>query len=49
MQVPPVEIEEVEVVLHRVQRFDPVWYLGARTLSECLSLQLNELPDGKFS
>ncbi len=47
MQVPPVELEEVEVVLHRIQRFDPVG-IGARNLSECLLLQLNELPERKF-
>jgi len=36
--------EEVATVLHQVQRFDPVGS-GARSLSECLSLQLNTLSD----
>ncbi len=34
-----VNIREVEIVLHRIQQFDPVG-IGARDLSECLSLQL---------
>lgn len=33
---------EVEAVLHRIQRFDPVG-IGARDLKECLLLQLSEL------
>ncbi len=37
-----VDEDEVEAVLHRVQRFDPIG-IGARNLSECLLLQLNEL------
>lgn len=36
--------EEVVTVLHQVQRFDPVG-TGARSLGECLSLQLGTLPD----
>jgi RNA polymerase sigma-54 factor len=36
---------EVTTVLHQVQRFDPVG-VGARTLGECLRLQLEPLPDG---
>lgn len=36
--------EEVATVLHQVQRFDPVGS-GARSLSECLSLQLSTLSD----
>lgn len=36
---------ELEAVLHRVQRFDPVG-VAARTLAECLSVQLGQLRDG---
>ena len=35
---------EILTVLHQVQRFDPVG-VGARTLDECLLLQLALLPD----
>ena len=35
----PPEPDEVEAMLHRIQRFDPVG-CGARSLSECLLLQL---------
>jgi RNA polymerase sigma-54 factor len=38
-----VDIREVEVVLMRVQQFDPSG-VGARDLRECLLLQLKELP-----
>jgi len=43
---PDLEVPESEVlmVLHQVQRFDPVG-VGARTLAECLCLQLETLPD----
>ncbi len=34
-----IELDEVEAVLHRIQRFDPVG-IGARDLRECLLLQL---------
>ena len=34
-----IDIDEVEAVLHRIQRFDPVG-IAARTLKECLLLQL---------
>ncbi len=34
--------DEIEAVLHRVQRFDPVG-VAARNLSECLQIQLGEL------
>lgn len=34
---------EVATVLHQIQRFDPVG-VGARTLGECLQLQLDTLP-----
>jgi RNA polymerase sigma-54 factor len=36
--------EEILTVLHQVQRFDPVG-VGARTLGECLRLQISTLPD----
>jgi RNA polymerase sigma-54 factor len=36
------ELEEIEAVLHQVQNFDPIG-VGARNLSECLLLQLNNL------
>jgi len=36
--------DEITTVLHQVQRFDPVG-VGARTLGECLRLQLSILPD----
>ncbi|MEE9353999.1 MAG: RNA polymerase factor sigma-54 [Methylococcaceae bacterium] len=39
-----IEIDEVEAVLHRVQRFDPVG-VGARNLRECLLLQLELFED----
>ncbi len=35
-----VEPDEIETVLHRIQRFDPLG-VGARTLSECLLVQLS--------
>jgi len=38
------ELDEVETVLHRIQNFDPVG-AGSRTLKECLSVQLNQLPE----
>jgi RNA polymerase sigma-54 factor len=38
-----VELDEVETVLHRVQQFDPPG-VGARDLSECLKIQLRQLP-----
>jgi len=39
----PVKIEQVEAVLHQIQRFEPVG-VAARDLQECLLLQLEELP-----
>lgn len=36
--------DEIVVVLHQLQRFDPVG-IGARTLGECLCLQLSVLSD----
>jgi len=38
-----VEFDEVEAVLHRVQRFDPPG-VAARDVAECLLLQLDQLP-----
>lgn len=34
------ELDEIEAVLHRIQRFDPLG-VGARSLSECLLIQLS--------
>ena len=39
-----VELDEIEMVLHRIQQFEPTG-VGARNLSECLQLQLQQLPD----
>ena len=36
-------LDEITAVLHRFQRFDPIG-VGARTLSECLLVQLSEKP-----
>jgi RNA polymerase sigma-54 factor len=36
------EIDEIEAVLHRIQRFDPLG-VAARNLSECLAVQLSAL------
>src|SRR5690606_13363651 len=36
--------DELEAVLHRIQRFDPIG-VGARCLSECLCVQLSALDD----
>ena len=38
-----VEQDEVEAVLHLIQRFDPVG-AGSRSLAECLGVQLAQLP-----
>ncbi|MFC5693957.1 RNA polymerase factor sigma-54 [Pseudomonas sp. GCM10022186] len=38
-----IELDEVEVVLHRIQQFEPAG-VGARDLRECLVLQLRQLP-----
>jgi len=37
------ELDEIEAVLHRIQSFDPTG-VGARSLQECLLLQLRQLP-----
>jgi RNA polymerase sigma-54 factor len=40
-----IEIDEIQAVLHRIQRFDPLG-VGARDLRECLLLQLEQFsPD----
>ncbi len=39
----PLPLEEVEAVLHQIQNFDPPG-VGARDLSECLAIQLRQLP-----
>lgn len=39
-----VNVDQVEAVRHRVQRFDPVG-VASRTLSECLDVQLESLDD----
>ena len=41
----PVEIDEIEAVLHQIQNFDPLG-VGARDLAECLRLQMRTLPSG---
>ncbi len=38
-----IEADEVEAVLHLIQHLDPVG-VAARDLSECLTIQLNQLP-----
>ncbi len=38
------ELEEVEAVLHLIQHLDPLG-IAARDLGECLSIQLDSLPD----
>ncbi|MBB3104691.1 RNA polymerase sigma-54 factor [Azomonas macrocytogenes] len=38
-----IELDEVEVVLRRIQQFEPAG-VGARNLQECLLLQLRQLP-----
>ena len=40
----PLEIDEVEAVLHRLQQFDPVGCCS-RDLSDCLLAQLKQLPE----
>jgi len=38
----PVEIDEIEAVLHQIQNYDPLG-VGARDLAECLRLQMKVL------
>ena len=42
-----IELDEVMAVLHRIQQFDPIG-VGYRNLSECLSIQLNQLNNSEF-
>lgn len=39
-----IELDEIEVVLRRIQQFEPSG-IGARNLRECLLLQLRQLPE----
>ena len=39
-----IEMDEVEMVLNRIQHFDPVG-IGCRDLRECLLIQLRQLPE----
>ena len=41
----PLEDDELEAVLHRLQQFDPPGIFG-RNIKECLLIQLNQLSDG---
>ena len=43
-QYEDLELDEVEAVLHLVQRFDPVG-VAARSPSECMSIQLGQYPE----
>jgi len=43
-QLDDLDFDEVIAVLHLIQSFEPVG-VGARNLSECLTLQLQQLPD----
>lgn len=43
-----IEEDEVLAVLHRIQHFDPVG-VAARDLSECLLIQLNQVPDAMLT
>ncbi|BCX87724.1 RNA polymerase sigma-54 factor [Methylomarinovum tepidoasis] len=43
-ELPALEVDEVEAVLHRIQQFDPPG-VAARSLGECLAIQLRQLPE----
>lgn len=43
-QLPDIELDEVQAVLHMVQNFDPVG-IAAQNLGECLALQIQQLPE----
>ena len=43
LELQEVEMDEIEVVLRRIQQFEPAG-IAARNLSECLSIQLRQLP-----
>jgi len=42
-QIPALELDEIEAVLHRIQSFDPPG-IGALDLADCLTIQLRQLP-----
>ena len=42
-EIDGLDLEEVNVVLKRIQHFEPLG-VGARTTQECLEIQLNQLP-----
>ena len=42
-QIPALELDEIEAVLHRIQSFDPPG-IGALDLADCLAIQLRQLP-----
>ena len=41
---PPIELADLQIALHRVQSFEPAG-VGARSMEECLKLQLREIPE----
>ncbi|UTW03852.1 RNA polymerase factor sigma-54 [Amphritea atlantica] len=43
-QLSSIELDEIEAVLRRIQQFDPPG-VAARDLSECLAIQLQQLPE----
>ncbi|MBQ0784697.1 MAG: RNA polymerase factor sigma-54 [Amphritea sp.] len=43
-QLNSIELDEIEAVLRRIQQFDPPGVAG-RNLSECLAIQLQQLPE----
>ena len=43
---PDLAADEVEAIIHHVQSFDPAG-VAARSLQECLILQLRQMPDGQ--
>ncbi len=45
-QLEELELDEVEAVLHRIQNFDPVG-IAAKDLSDCLLIQLQQLPESE--
>jgi RNA polymerase sigma-54 factor len=42
---PSIGVEDVQIALRRVQSFDPAG-VAARTIEECLTLQLRDVPEG---
>lgn len=43
-EIEEIELEEIEVVLKRIQHFDPIG-VAARSTQECLQIQLRHLPE----